>query len=220
MQFRNRARTGDDQRHGAVRRDAIDGAPSAAWLEAQQAFSEQRPAAPGPAVVIVRKGRALVAAAPVAEAAPDQSGPPAEKVARVFRVVLAGGLSASSVPPDLNRYGPQSPGEGTGVGRKRRFDAEKRPGPVLRTVPVAPVQARQLGQSEPSTHRVPVLHPLAELRRMLARVDAVIDDIRRARAFRFVEENSAGSWEGLSGATTAVQEQLDRLAARSPGRGA
>ena len=170
-----------------MRQNAADGPPSTAWLAAQQAFSEPRPASAEQPQVLVRKGRAPVvhafAAAPaVAPAAATPMAVSHNKPARVFRVV-----SAPAVPP-LAAAAEQAAASEPGIAqvqadvpRRRRTAAYKRPGPVLHIVhelpapvPSPAAQAQQLPQ-----------HQLRTLVEMLARVDAVLGDIRRARSFQF-----------------------------------
>lgn len=175
-------------------RESAPTPPSTAWAAAQQAFSHREQGPADKPVVIVRKGRVMVAAA----AAPDGAQTvaprpvPADKPARVFRVAAAWAVSDPAggfedVEPALQadpRAAADTP-RSTHNTRKRRVVLEKRPGPVLSIVHALPALEAQA----PVPDQVPML-PLDDVGaviEMFASVDAILDDIKRARAFRFVD---------------------------------
>ncbi len=182
MQFRSTAKAGmhSDFHHRApqeVARSTPNSAPpSTAWLAAQQAFLSHRPAPAAEPVVTVRRGRALALAVPSADEAQAATPAPemANKPARIFRITSAvadsnAALQARSAQPSLQT--------GFDLSRQGRIASNKRPGPVLRIVPAAPAVAEPEAQTQKES--------VGALREMLAEIDAILEDIKAARAFRF-----------------------------------
>jgi len=161
--------------------------PSTAWLAAQDAFSAPRPVpAAEPALVVVRRGRA-----PEPElqglASPAATQPVlADRPARVFRVVTAPAADAGPAlpPPELPLAPAAAPAVATQARRRRRVDLDKRPGPVQHIVhatraPVESVVAAPVRSLSPGEE-------IAALQAMMARLNAVFDEIGAARAFHFL----------------------------------
>ena len=78
---------------------------------------------------------------------------------------------------------PQAPAAAPTVRRRRRVDLDKRPGPVQHIVQAtrAPVEVALV----PPVRSLSPGEEMAALRVMMARLDAVFDEIGVARAFRF-----------------------------------
>lgn len=172
-------------------RDRADGPPSTAWLAAQEAFSAPRPAAVEPALVVVRKGRApeLVSQADVPSAIAVTVAA-VERPARVFRVVAEAAFgTAAAVDTALVDAAGAMPEARTAASaaparrRKRRLDLHKHPGPVTHILQLAAAPT----ESETPPHSLSPGEEIAAMQAAMSHVDAVFDEISRARAFRFVD---------------------------------
>ena len=162
------------------RTDRTDRAPSSAWLAAQEAFSAPRPVAAEPALVVVRKGRATEAE-PSADAACGAAPAPAERPARVFRVVgAATGLSAKASSASAAETSPRGV-PARARQRRRRVDVHKDPGPVLHILQ-APRVAAQRAAEPPQTGMSPG-EEIAALQVLMRQLDEVFGAISQARAF-------------------------------------
>jgi hypothetical protein len=197
---------------------------SAARMAAEAAFSGPlfvaEPALLPPAHVTVRKARsaALVSAdAAVAIRADDAalSSTATTKGPRVFRVDA--GPAPVGLGADMPWPHPAAIAATTAITRAktdshdgavrpakvqvRRAAADKRPGPVLHLV-----------------HKLPTRHdappqplPVNELVRQLARVEPVLADIRRAQAFRFLDQSLAAEWQRLSRVADGIRQTLAKM---------
>lgn len=168
---------------------------SAAWLAAEHVFEERQqplPAATAAVVTVKRRRAVLQPAGPAgtaAEAAPALSFEALEP--RVFR--LQGARSEAPEPAAAPTGAPRQ------QARKRRLAGSgRRPGPVAHIVvePLAP-QAGPVLRSRALTER-------------LAEVGPILDAIRSARAFRFIDERSEPEWQRLSRAAARLLEQITR----------
>ena len=172
------------------RADRSDRAPSTAWLAAQEAFSAPRPVAAEPALVVVRKGRASEAEPPLYVAS-SAAPVPAERPARVFRVVGAAtavSATASSAgaaetnPLASPAFAPQAATAVRARQRRRRVDVHKDPGPVLHIVQ-APRVASQPA-ADPAQAGMSRGEEIAALQALMKQLDEVFAAISQARAFR------------------------------------
>jgi hypothetical protein len=182
-------------RHRSFQPDGAEGSKSAAWLAAEHVFVERQQALPAAtaAVVTLKRRRAMArpadAAGPAAEAAPALSTEALEP--RVFRL-----HSARSEPPEQPAAPNSTPLAPT---RKRRLAAsERRPGPVAHIV----VEPRAVQATPVLSTRL-----LAE---RLAEVEPILDAIRVARSFRFIDERPDAAWHRLSRAADRLLEQITR----------
>jgi hypothetical protein len=201
------ARSGSGSGSGNHNSTSSDAAPmSAARLAAEAAFApapvHDAPPLLLPAQVVVRRARG----APLtlaAAAATDSAGPSAAsstKGPRVFRVEAA--ASPIALADDHPRW-PATTNGHDGVAhmptsRPRRTAADKRPGPVLHVVHALPARPEPAPQAQ----------RLDELTVQLARLEPVLADIRRAQAFRLVDESCAREWQRLSGVADDIRRAL------------
>lgn len=213
MQSRNKPRPRAERVPGPGLGKPIEREPSPAWQAAQQAFSEQPSLAQPQAVVVVRKGRGQVAAAPVAggAVADGVAEPQVARPARVFRVSAVLMPSDEAAEAASGRDDSSVSREGDGPRRRRRAASDKRPGPVVRIVPGAasrsPLSTLSGPGGEFSVHQVAALHTL------LADVDAVVAEIRLAVALEFVDRDAPGLWLGLWDQAAVIQRHIDAVTA-------
>lgn len=94
--------------------------------------------------------------------------------------------------------------------RKRRVAAEQRPGPVVQVFKAA-VDERGGDAAEATAvqgeHMTAV--QLSTLAQLLAGIQPLLEDIRRARAFRLVDSGYADQWQLLSEAADKIRQQIN-----------
>ncbi len=95
--------------------------------------------------------------------------------------------------------------------RKARIAIDRRPGPVVRTVLAAGAHDGDTDAQDTSTGGSAL--PAGALPGLLAEVDPIFDAIRRARAFRFVDDGFAQTWQQLSSQADQLHKQINSLAA-------
>lgn len=177
---------------------------SAARLAAETAFSVSRQPSPQQLpTIIVRRSRGFgaeatnVAAPRDAEQAAMAAG--ANKGPRIFRLgpsaPPAADTGAAEAGPAFAAASQFTEAEAIPASRrKRRVAADQRPGPVVQIFK-ALVEDRSEDRSAgadntPVQHHAVTRAQLATLAEMLAGVQSVLDDIRRARAFRVLDSEA------------------------------
>jgi hypothetical protein len=182
------------ERREPARRDSIEpdasGAPrSAAWLVAEGAFAlQQRAPRPSTTVVTVKRSRVVVqtpahvlAQDVIADASSSQ-----DEGRRVFRIEAAptGASVGSTAQASTSEPVEQVPSAAMPVPCSRRVASDKRPGPVLHIVAAPGALSSDGGDTKTAGMSNDQVEALVA---MLAQVEPILDDIRRAQAFRFVD---------------------------------
>ena len=172
---------------------------SAARLAAETAFSDSRPPpAEQPPTITVRRSRGFgadIAGAETVFPADGTAAPPsATKGPRIFRLGPTASQAADSTaePGQVPAAGSRPPevAEAPTSRRRRRVADNQKPGPVVQLfkAAIAPGEGTHAALVADAVTREQV----AALAEMLARVQPILEDIRRAQAFRLFDSGSAG----------------------------
>ena len=181
-----------DPVHPDLSEPDASGAPkSAAWYAADGAFAQQqRVPRPSAAVVTIRQSRVAVQTpGPIAvEDRFAQARSSDEKSPRVFQIGAAPTRIHQGSPNQPSRQETEDRVARLGLPplRRKRISVDKSPGPVLRILPLQGEPDAEIdGIAKAACMSINEVDSLLE---MLAQVDAVFDEIRRAQSFRFVDE--------------------------------